>query len=213
MMNPSEIGDLLFMAARHSFSWGDAEEINKVFEFMEKYAKHISNRDYGCLQRDAAGVLAPKVYQQTDHPHVATTAILRLGGFCREACLKRPAKEWFSLVDQEDALGSHCAEFEAFDFGAEPKLERIEVSQEDILFLATEAFLYAIGRQTYVSSMCEDFAKTHAKELTPENAQSLAALIAERLPKAYTDAERKGFASCDIDSFEKAQKCFEEAAK
>lgn len=211
MMDASEIGNLLFMAVRQSFREG-AEETNKMLAFMKKHAKGISQHEYGCLQRDVVQEARDDWnWTKAEKADIAHSVIV-LGAFCRAGCRARGVADWPSLIEPVDILGpieDWKNEFVDIDFGPEPKDEKTEISQNDLMLLAKKAFVYAIGRHTYVSSMCEDFAKAHAKDLTSTNAVTLALLIATRLPTAYGGQDK---VSCDVESFQNAQKYFEEAA-
>jgi hypothetical protein len=210
MMDASEIGNLLFMAVRRSFREG-AEETNKMFAFMKKYAKGISQHEYGCLQRDAVQEVQDDWNWTKEEKADIAHSVIVLGAFCRAGCRARGAADWPSLVEPADVLGpieDWKDEFADIDFGPEPKDEKMEISQDDLMLLAKKAFVYAIGRRTYVSSMCEDFAKAHAKDMISANAAALAWMIAMLLPRAYGSQDR---GSCDVESFQNAQKYFEEA--
>lgn len=209
-MTSSEIGDLLFMAVRFSFRENPAE-VDAMRGFIQSHLPCINGKDYGCLQRDAAEAMNDFPYEFDDPDQLK--AIGLLGGLCRAACLGRGIPDWYASVDQAKMLDPFRAGFKDLVFGKNPDGRAWDISQEDVLLLAKKAFSYAIGRHTYVSSMCEDFAKAHAKDMLPENAAFLASLIKATLPHSYTEEAANGYSSCDVDSFEKAQAYFEEASK
>jgi hypothetical protein len=182
-----------------------------MFAFMKKYAKGISQHEYGCLQRDAVQEVQDDWNWTKEEKADIAHSVIVLGAFCRAGCRARGAADWPSLVEPADVLGpieDWKDEFADIDFGPEPKDEKMEISQDDLMLLAKKAFVYAIGRRTYVSSMCEDFAKAHAKDMISANAAALAWMIAMLLPRAYGSQDR---GSCDVESFQNAQKYFEEA--
>lgn len=49
----------------------------------------------------------------------------------------------------------------------------IEINQRDLYLMLSSAIRYALPRQTYICTYCEDWCKAYAHHLTPTERQSI----------------------------------------